>query len=559
MEMKKVVISVLFVVLYLMVQVPAFGSAVPFVTQTITLNPGWNAVYLEVDPLTSDPATVFPGLPSGSSIWAWTGKNDSVQFVQDPNVPMVVPDKWLAIFNSADPTLDNFYAVTANSAYLINVADNQPRTITVTGRPTIRHKGWVPDSFNLTGFGFGSAPPTFADFFAASNSHKNQAIYRLDNTSGAWKMVADPTKETMRAGEAFWIYCQSGSDYQGPLSVDADHGDGLNFGAGVSILKLKIGNATGIDKTVSVTLLSATNPVSLSYQYLDADNSIRKSSLSAMPPIAVKAGGTALVTLVVERTGFTGDAASVVEFYDTQGNRVRVPVTATSKPVNGTGLWSGAAALGKVSAISSTTATDTPTGLNLNLILHQDQTGQVRLLKQAIIMSRIGAPGQNAVITNDKLINKFQGVTQRDGAGVGRRLSAVGFDYSPSTDASYGTDFDDSALKCTGSIATTVVCRFTLKATHPNNPFLHRFHPDHDNLADDFKTFKQEANEITRVVTLTFDTVPKENPANPPAGWGVSMLGGSYLESITGLARGAITVQGNFTISLASDVDRLNE
>src|SRR5437762_5568389 len=34
-----------------------------WVTQTITLNPGWNAVYLEVQPANSDCDAVFAGMP----------------------------------------------------------------------------------------------------------------------------------------------------------------------------------------------------------------------------------------------------------------------------------------------------------------------------------------------------------------------------------------------------------------------------------------------------------------------------------------------------------------
>jgi len=218
-------------------------------------------------------------------------------------------------------------------------------------------------------------------------------------------------------------------------------------------------------------------------------------------------------------------------------------------------------------------AKPTPAELNLNLILHQERSGQVRLLKQVIVMRQDGTRnpdgttrtnGRYAALTDDKLIPNFKGVTQRDGTDIGRRLSAIGFDYSPSTDPAFGTDFDNTALKCEGNISATVTCRLILESsasfTHPTNPFLHRYHPDHDNLDDtNFTTFKQEVNRIVRDVTLVFDPTPKDNPSNPPAGWGVSVLGGTYTEHIRGLAKGPIKVQGNFTIKLVSDVDVLNQ
>lgn len=574
--------SNLTLMLFLFLNVTAWGAD-PMVTQTLTLNPGWNAVYLEVQPLSNSPAQVFNGLPNGSSVWAWLGKDDSVQFIQDPSESPVNKPKWLAIFTVADEVeLTNLYAITANSAYLIQIpAGLPPMTLTVTGRPTIRHKGWVPDSFNLVGFGFTSTPPTFASFFASSSSHKDQAIYRLNNVSGAWEMLNNPAAATMRSGEAFWVYCKSGSDYQGPLMVEANNADGLDFGAGITLLTLELKNVSSSNKTVSVAQLSAPNPEALAYRRYDAAiGRILTEPLSGMAPITVKAGGSSVITLAAQRGSFSGSAAWVLEFTDGQGSRVRVPVTATSNPINSSGLWAGAATLNKVSQLSDSgpapdftngEAKPTTAELTLNLILHQDKFGQVRLLKQVIMMYKdrtlnpdgsVATNGRPVALTKDSLISNYSGVTQRDGAKVGRRLSAVGFDYSQSVD----TDFDNTALKCSGSISTTVACQLILKSSQPTNPFLHRYHPDHDNLTPDYAPYppdyalyKQEVNNIARDVTLEFDPTPKENPDNPPPGWGVSILGGTYTEYIRGLAKGPIKVQGNFTLRLASDVDSLNE
>ena len=238
----------------LAVQATAWAAAVPTVTQTLDLKPGWNAVYLEVQPASNSPAVVFRDLPPESSVWAWTGKNSPVQFIQDPSeAPVSKPPVAGDLHSSAESPLNNLYAITANSAYLIRLPAGAARTLSIEGRPTIRHKNWIPDSFNLTGFGFSGAPPTFAAFFAPSASHRNQAIYRLNNASGAWEIVNNPATTAMRSGEAFWIYCQSGSDYQGPLTVEANGADGLDFGVGITILTLDLRNASTVDKTVTAS------------------------------------------------------------------------------------------------------------------------------------------------------------------------------------------------------------------------------------------------------------------------------------------------------------------
>jgi len=42
--------------------------------------------------------------------------------------------------------------------------------------------------------------------------------------------VTNPTGTVMRAGEAFWVECKGGSDYQGPLRIKSPDGNRLSFG-----------------------------------------------------------------------------------------------------------------------------------------------------------------------------------------------------------------------------------------------------------------------------------------------------------------------------------------
>jgi len=52
-------------------------------TQTIPLEPGWNAVFLEVDPEPNATEAVAGAVPV-ESIWAWNGRSTIVQYIQDP-------------------------------------------------------------------------------------------------------------------------------------------------------------------------------------------------------------------------------------------------------------------------------------------------------------------------------------------------------------------------------------------------------------------------------------------------------------------------------------------
>ena len=104
------------------------GSPAAFaqwVTQTITLNPGWNAVYLEVQPANSDCDAVFAGIPV-ESVWAWNRRFSSVQFIQDANQLVPGQPDWLVYLPSDQPAraTRNLFAVQGARAYLIKLKMN---------------------------------------------------------------------------------------------------------------------------------------------------------------------------------------------------------------------------------------------------------------------------------------------------------------------------------------------------------------------------------------------------------------------------------------------------
>ena len=90
-----------------------------------------------------------------------------------------------------------------------------------------------------------------------------------------------------------------------------------------------------------------------------------------------------------------------------------------------------------------------------------------------------------------------------------------------------------------------------------SNPFVHRYHPDHDNLDPLFGTklaAGQESWTVNRAVTLTFAS---SLPGVTDPAWGVSMLGGTYQEVVTGLRAQTITTSGIFIIYRVADSSAL--
>ena len=87
----------------------------------------------------------------------------------------------------------------------------------------------------------------------------------------------------------------------------------------------------------------------------------------------------------------------------------------------------------------------------------------------------------------------------------------------------------------------------------PVNPFLHKYHPDHDNLTPDFKVYREEAYGLTREISIDVNKDQDGGGRN-----GAEIMKGVYSEVIRGLHRNAIRVEGPVEFLRVSDIGVLN-
>ena len=214
---------------------PAWADIVR--SQNLQLHAGWNAVFLQVAPPDSEPAVVFANT-SVDVVASFYAPSSSAQYVADPGGDLFKKTGWGVWYAGKRPDafLKTLHAINGQQAYLVHTKSDCIWQVTgAVVSPEIR---WQPDSFNLVGFAVtAQGGPTFSQFFAGSKAHAHNRIYRLAN--GAWRRVIDPTTETIAAGEAFWIYCDGGSKYQGPLSVETTVRRGLMVGANADAVVLR--------------------------------------------------------------------------------------------------------------------------------------------------------------------------------------------------------------------------------------------------------------------------------------------------------------------------------
>lgn len=556
--------------------------AEPTTEQVFELRPGWNAVFLELVPEVADSEAAFAGMPI-ESVWAFNPSLSTIDFVQDPVDLVLDLPGWLHYVPPPRPEslLNNLFRLQANKAYLIRLNGEAPFTWRVRGRPTLQPATWQTDAFTLTGFRVDpAAPPTLGAYLAPSAAHAGQPIYQL-GAGGVWQRVVDPALTTIRAGEAYWVYTQGASTYQGPLEVITPSLGGIDFGGSLDQEKLILRNHSGFSASLEVRRLDAVQAVPVYHRVVISGVSSWQPLSAAPIVLDSEAGEEHLVQLGVRRSELPlARTESILEVKNGLGARVLVPVAAAtvrlatplaaplgeageagdrpqaelalSSTPDLSGLWVGDVAVGLVSEAQNggTVPGKTGAAFKFRLLLHVDGSGQVRLLKEVIQMwqngTRVPSPtdpgftvvgqrGRYVLITDETRIPDFEGASLRDGVPVGIRLSTAAYDFP-------GNSFD-----VTGSFAPGGSLTFTLSLAPeaPTNPFRHKYHPDHDNLDENFIVFREEAYAIDREMRLDFAAAP---PAGAPLGWGTSEISGVFREKISGLHRHPIFVQGTFEL-----------
>ncbi len=206
-------------------------------TQLIDLGSGWNAVHLEVNPIDSDRGVIFADLPV-DVVAVYFAPTSPAQFMDDPSIDMLRDAGWNVWYapRRPDSFLATLFAINGPVALLVHAEEEVSWKI--EGVVLHQEFRWRPNAYNFVGFGVDKvAAPTFEQFFSGSAALGHDQIYRL--VEGEWRQIVDPDAVTMRSGEAFWIYCDGASRYQGPLRIEASSGSGMVFKESVATLVLK--------------------------------------------------------------------------------------------------------------------------------------------------------------------------------------------------------------------------------------------------------------------------------------------------------------------------------
>jgi hypothetical protein len=206
----------------------------------------------------------------------------------------------------------------------------------VTGLAQMPDIKWRPDAYNFVGFSVVSAgAPTFAQFFGPSSAHAHNRIYRIQNNT--WRQLTAPDSAAMRPGEAFWIYSDGPSSYEGPLRAETTlHGE-VVLGFGTEDLVLR--NDTDHPVTPTIEHVPAGDhpvPLGLEMKVLSGPNAPVQTALVPLSAgawsqnlPALEAGKAVAVPLNVQVDKLeTGQHESLLKITTDLGTVIWVPVTA---------------------------------------------------------------------------------------------------------------------------------------------------------------------------------------------------------------------------------------
>jgi hypothetical protein len=559
-------------------------------TQDIPLQPGWNAVFLQVQPGPASCASVLTNLPV-ETVWKWQRHSGLVEFNLDPGTTFPRPGDWKIWFPPTSPEryLSTFTDFEANEAYLIKLPDTSSSyMLHVKGVPRLSSYLWAGQAYSLYGLPVPeSSPPTFTEFFSFGTDIKTSFLDggRLYSIlpSGRETMIYQPTRDLVLRGAAYWVLSSKVSQYSGPFANNVDgSGNWLDFGtasvaktvrvrnitAAPRVLRLQVqdsesapaGEATVAGRVPLVYGVRTLSSSSFATRYATLP-SMLETNLSASQEIELQIRPDSSAISNVQPNSVYGAVLVLSDKTDTDRTYVKQYVgvryqTGARLPGDLSGLWVGTVAVGGVNHARIGTATnwDTETiqavgkAFSFRVLINVESSNTAHLVQRAFIgwvptgeMMIGGIEDAYTVGTQTNLFSESEAdaFLAANPNGKVRRISSVNFPFMDPVlmDGSFGG-------------TNTLMATVNMDYRDPVNPFLHRYNPDHDNLEyrNDVPVQLAEGIESYTIVRqFSFSFSQTDADGGRPIDWGITKCGGTYRETISGL-HAPIKVEGLFVL-----------
>lgn len=562
-------------------------------TQTLNLQAGHNAVVLRVTPADTLCSEVFKGCDLEEVTWWNRDRRDDGSGIA-PTAEMLI---WYPE-STGHGGASTFNRVLGGHTYIIKA--NAACELTIVGVPTKANSTvWFGEP-NLTGLNLPSSVSQlyFSDYFAGLEGHlvgDSVSVVAANGNAVVW-----PSSSPVRASdEAVW-FTPTGSgkaDYMGPLYVSVDTAENaILFNSNTETRRITVKNVTTKDRTLKFRMLaSATPPVGqgtnlglarLMREEIDwtpgyPRRTFVSSDLNFTTNLAAGATFELAVRPDLDRMPAANDGAymGILEISD-EGTTIGGLVPAGGTCRHRIGISCNAALAGVKDPAGLWVGTVTITGVNharqlasaesewddtkiepvnepfsFRLVVHVDASGVARLLKEVFVATEADVDSTpTLLVSRDEAINYRNSHTK---AKI-RRISSANFPNFGEPKAFSGTGFAHGG--------TNTLEHLSQEFDDKTNPFVHAYHPQHDNVwfrnkvmhrytvdpaAETDGTGTFESWPVRRTITLQFaETDPLGGGSYD---WNRTVTGGTYKETVSSLIKTPIYAEGMFRLTKVVD------
>lgn len=552
-----------FALLFLAVLLCSSPLQAQWLRKTYSLAEGWNSVWLSGDASHATVSELFADYPQVTEVWRWNPNPDQVTFTASPSETTTQSDEW-TIWRRDDAAEQRLSRLVGNAAYLVRCSSAVNLVITQLALPP--DATWQVSGANFIGFPARANAPTFNSYFASFPS-ANTTV--LSPSSKIYKYVGgplsasnpiqiSPNAETVHPDKAYWFQTSTVTDFTAPLEYEVASAKGLSFGRALSSMTVGVTNRSTTSLTLTLALedsaaapigqQSVNGGVALTRRLFDSETSAYTETLVPAQgfQVTVPASGRVNLEFGIDRSALTdSDAfhASILRISDS-ANLTDVALPVSAQAATSAGLWVARTTVTDVvSTVPGANGSSTSRPFVTLFLIHVDGNGAARLLSQAFT-GRLAAPGnpRGIAISEDKIL-AFEDSDIPPQRYVTAQMPLVPY------------------ILGNGNVAfnSAVTWNITIPHDDPTNPFVHTYHPDHDNLDASFSIplgAGQESYDIARECRFTFTSEPPDG--STVAGWGASILGGVYEETLTGLNAQPLEVSGVFAMQRLSEIAEID-
>jgi hypothetical protein len=545
-------IALLFIVL-------ATAAQAQWQTTNYSLKGGWNSIYLHGDASHAAPATLFASETEVLEVWRWNPNPNPLQFTAAPLVPAPGTSDWTVW--KRDLSVVALSQMVGRRAYLIKCSGTatDTHTVSIPQKALPPASTWVRNGANLMGFPtrFGSNYPLFTNYFAtfAAAIAANVKIYKYvggDLGSGNPLQVFSPALERLDRNQAYWFDTEVVGNFYAPVQLSLSNLAGLDYGRTGSEIIVRVLNRSSATSTLTISPVNSNEApsgqeavygaVPITRRVFNATTLVwDETPITTAYTEALAPNSSLELRFGINRGAMAAAAndaffASMLRFTDSAG-LYDILLPARARKGSLAGLWIGDALIkGVQSKAAGYTGTETSRAYPLRYILHVADDGTARVLSQVMLGKLATAPHDLGLCTKEAGLKS-------DTKASATRIVAAHLPLDRVLAAS-------GAFTLGGSIAGTVNLAFN----DPVNPFVHQYHPDHDNKSATGAALVagQESYDISRAITFNI-------AANAPvgvsaAGYGASVVAGTYAETLTGLHKDSLSVSGTFLLRRVSEI-----